>query len=283
MPQHPARERVAPEQVPHAPAAPVPILLYHAITDDPPGWIAPFAVTPATFRAHLDAVVASGRQPLTVSQYTDGLNGKAPLPPRPVLITVDDGFADFADNALPALLERNLPSTLYVTTGACAGQPRETVLPAATMLRYADLPGLEAAGVEIGAHSHTHRQLDLLPAREVASELSASHDLLAQALGHRIRSFAYPHGYWRSRVRRLVGAAGFDSACAVGNSWSSARDHRLAMSRLMVQADHDLAAVTSWLDGPGARVLPGWHRVLAFGWRQYRRSGRLRGNRGWQA
>lgn len=262
---------------------PVPILLYHAITADPPDWIAEFAVTPAVFRAHLDAVVASGRQPLTVSQYTDGLNGKIPLPPRPVLITVDDGFADFAGNALPALIERKLPSTLYVTTGACAGGPRETVLPDATMLHYADLPGLEAAGVEIGAHSHTHRQLDLLSAREVAAELSASHDLLAETLGHRIRSFAYPHGYWRSRVRRLVGNAGFDSACAVGHAWSSATDHRLAMSRLMVRYDHDLATVASWLDGPGAHVLPGRQRVLAFGWRQYRRAGQLRGKGGWQA
>lgn len=262
---------------------PVPILLYHAITADPPAWIAPFAVTPAVFRAHLDAVVASGRRPLTVSQYMDGRSGTAPLPPRPVLITVDDGFADFADNALPALSERRLPSTLYVTTGACAGRPRETVLPDAVMLRYADLPGLEAAGVEIGAHSHTHRQLDLLPGREVAAELTASHDLLAQALGHRIRSFAYPHGYWRSRVRRLVGDAGFDSACAVGNAWSSAGDHRLAMSRLMVQAGHDLATVASWLDAPGAHVLPARRRVLAFGWRQYRRAGQLRGNGGWQA
>lgn len=260
---------------------PVPILLYHAITADPPAWIAEFAVTPAVFRAHLDAVVASGRHPLTVSAYRDGLTGKIPLPPRPVLITVDDGFADFADNALPALTERKLPSTLYVTTGACAGQPRQTVLPAAAMLGYADLPGLEAAGVEIGAHSHTHRQLDLLPGREITAELSSSHDLLAQALGHRIRSFAYPHGYWRSRVRRLVGKAGFDSACAVGNAWSSASDHRLAMSRLMVRADHDLATVASWLDEPGARVLPHRHRVLAFGWRQYRRARQLGGDRGW--
>ena len=64
------------------------------------------------FRAHLDAVVASGRQAVTVSQYVDGRSGAAPLPPRPVLITVDDGFADFAGNALPALTERGLPSTL---------------------------------------------------------------------------------------------------------------------------------------------------------------------------
>ena len=80
--------------------SPVPILLYHSISADPPDWIATFTVSPVTFRTHLDVVVASGRQPITVSQFTDGLQGKAELPARPVLITVDDGFADFADNAI---------------------------------------------------------------------------------------------------------------------------------------------------------------------------------------
>jgi peptidoglycan/xylan/chitin deacetylase (PgdA/CDA1 family) len=251
--------------------SPVPILLYHAVTDDPPAWIAPFAVSPATFAGHLDAVIASGREPLTVSQYTDGLRGTADLPPRPVLITVDDGFADFADNALPALVARKLPSTLYVATGALADQSHDCVLPAAHMLRSADLTGLEAAGVEIGAHSHTHRQLDRLPAHEVTTELSRSGELLAEAVGHRIRSFAYPHGYWRPQVRSLVGEAGFDSACTVGNALSSGRDHPLALSRLMITASTDSARVASWLNGSGVEVISRKRRVLAFGWRQYRR------------
>jgi peptidoglycan/xylan/chitin deacetylase (PgdA/CDA1 family) len=255
---------------------PVPILLYHAVSADPPDWIAPFAISPANFSAHLDAVKASGRQPLTVSQYADGLSGNAVLPPRPVLITVDDGFADFADNALPALAERSLPSTLYVTTGALADRPQESVLPAAAMLRCADLPGLEAVGVEIGAHSHTHRQLDLLSAHEVASELSCNGALLAETLGHRVRSFAYPHGYWRARVRRLVGEAGFDSACAVGDALSSVRDHPLAISRLMVRANTDVSTVAAWMSPSEARILSHEHRVLAFGWRQYRRANRTR-------
>jgi peptidoglycan/xylan/chitin deacetylase (PgdA/CDA1 family) len=243
---------------------PVPVLLYHAVSADPPRWIAPFAVSPAAFSAHLDAVTSSGREPLTVSQYVDGLLGKILLPPRPVLITVDDGFADFAENALPALAGRNLPSTLYVTTGAC-------VLPAAAMLSGTDLPGLEAAGVEIGAHSHTHRQLDLLPKRAVAAELSHSGGLLAEILGHHIRSFAYPHGYWSVGVRRLVAEAGFDSACAVGEALSSARDHPLALSRLMVRADTDVSTVKAWMGASGAGVLSRRRRVLAFGWRQQRR------------
>ena len=218
--------------------SPVPILLYHSISADPPDWIATFTVSPVTFRTHLDVVVASGRQPITVSQFADGLQGKAELPARPVLITVDDGFADFADNAMPALTERKLPSTLYVTTGALAGRVQESVLPPADMLRAADLPGLEAEGVEIGAHSHTHRQMDLLSENQLADEIFRSRDLLAETLGHPIRSFAYPHGYWRSKVLRLVDAAGFDT----------------------------------WIDGSGARILPHQHRLLAYGWRQYRRS-----------
>jgi peptidoglycan/xylan/chitin deacetylase (PgdA/CDA1 family) len=249
----------------------VPILLYHSIAPDPPSWIAPFAVSPATFAAHLDEVVASGRQPLTVSQYADGLAGRAALPPRPVLITVDDGFADFADHALPALQDRKLSSTLYVTTGALSDQQQESVLPPAPMLATKDLAGLEEAGVEIGAHTHSHRQLDLLPRRAVFDEVTRSGSIVADALGHPIRSFAYPHGYWRRAVRRIVGQAGFDSSCAVGEALSSEHDHPLAMSRLMLRHDTDLATVRDWLTAAPSYAQRSGNRLRAAGWRQYRR------------
>lgn len=253
-----------------------PILLYHSVCADPPEWIAPFTVSPEIFSAHLDAVLASGRQPLTVSQYADGLRGADDFPSRAVLITVDDGFADFADNALPALANRRIPSTLYVTTGALADCRHDSVLPPARMLRAADLPGLEAERVEIGAHSHTHRQMDILPVREVKRELSLSGVLLSERLGHRIRSFAYPHGYWRRPVLQLVEEAGFDSACAVGNSLSSADDRMLALPRLMVMAHTDALTVAAWLEGSKPPVTSRSYRASAFAWRQYRRAASMR-------
>jgi peptidoglycan/xylan/chitin deacetylase (PgdA/CDA1 family) len=249
-----------------------PILLYHSVCADPPGWIAPYTVSPETFSAHLDAVRASGRQPLTVSQYADGLRGTASLPPAAVLITFDDGFTDFADNALPALADRKMPSTLYVTTGSLADRRQESVLPPARMLHSTDLPGLEAAGVEIGAHSHTHRQMDILPAAEVRHELSLSGTLLAQTLGHDIRSFAYPHGYWRRQILPQVKEAGFDSACAVGNSLSSAKEQMMALPRLMVMAHTDTQALAAWLAGSRPPVTSRSYRASALAWRLYRRA-----------
>ncbi|HEX6449006.1 MAG TPA: polysaccharide deacetylase family protein [Trebonia sp.] len=253
-----------------------PILLYHSVCADPPDWIAPYTVSPETFSAHLDVVRASGRRPLTVSQYADGLRGTANLPPAAVLITVDDGFADFADNALPALTDRKMPSTLYVTTGALADRCQESVLPRAHMLHSMDLPGLERAGVEIGAHSHTHRQIDILPTAEVRHELSLSSTLLAQTLGHGIRSFAYPHGYWRRQILQQVQEAGFDSACAVGNSLSSAKERILALPRLMVMAHTDARALAAWLAGSRPPVTSRSYRASALGWRLYRRARAMR-------
>jgi len=250
-----------------------PILLYHSVCGDPPEWIAPYTVSPETFAAHLDAVLASGRQPLTISQYVDCLRGAGKFPSTgAVLITIDDGFADFAENALPALVHRKVPSTLYVTTGAMADCRPESELPPARMLRAADLPGLEAERVEIGAHSHTHRQMDILPVREVKRELWLSGMLLSERLGHSIRSFAYPHGYWRRQTLHLVQEAGFDSACAVGNSLSSAADRMLTLPRLMVMAHMDTVTVAAWLKGSGPPVTSRSYRPSAFVWRQYRRA-----------
>src|SRR6201986_16159 len=195
---------------------PVPVLLYHSSSADPPAWIAPYTVSPGVFAAHLDPVRDSGRQPLTVSEYVDAARGITAMPANPVVITIDDGFADFRHNALPALVERDMPSTLYVTNGSLADRPQESVLPPAEMLRSSELAELEAAGVEIGAHSHSHRQMDVLSAPAAEKEIVLSGTIRAGLLGHPIRSFAYSHGYWRRTVRRLGGGAGFDSFCAVG-------------------------------------------------------------------
>jgi peptidoglycan/xylan/chitin deacetylase (PgdA/CDA1 family) len=252
----------------------IPILLYHSISDAPEPWIAPYAVSPATFARHLNLVVESGRTALTVSDLVAACSGQAQLPPRPVVITFDDGFADFL-GAAETLAEQGLPSTLYVTTGALRGQPRppQMALPPAPMLDWTELDHLMELGVEIGAHTHTHRQLDTMRAGDVAEELRRSKDMLEQACGRPIPSFAYPHGFQSGKTRRLVASAGHASACAVMNAFSSDGDDIFALARLTVGATTTPERMAGWLSGAGARIAPYRETLRTTLWRWGRQIG----------
>lgn len=249
---------------------PLPVLLYHAVDDDPPAWIAPFTVTPRTFAEQLDAIVASGRTPVTAGEVVTALRGGEPLPQRAVAVTFDDGFLDFERNALPALAEHALPATLFVTTGALAPLNR-SVLPNAAMLTLNQVAGLARAGVTIGAHTHFHEQLDTLTPAAAAAELSRPKQILEDALGEEIDLFAYPHGYCDARVLALTRSAGYRGAFAVRNAFSCAHDDPFRIARLTVRADTTRTQFQSWLGGTGAPVARPREDARTVVWRFYRR------------
>lgn len=239
----------------------VPILLYHSVSAEPPRWIAPYTVTPEAFANHLDLLVQSGRTPMTVSELTDALRGRTALPSRPVVVTFDDGFADFVD-AANSMASVGVPSTLYVTTGALRGRGR---------LDWNDLSELADMNVEIGSHSHTHPQLDTLPTSSADDEVRRSKHLLEDALGHEVRTFAYPQGFHGKRIREIVQAAGYDSACGVMNAFSSEHDHIFALARLTVLAGTTPQRLTAWLSGHDAPIAPFPEKLRTKAWRSYRR------------
>lgn len=257
--------------------APLPVLLYHAIDDDPPGWIAPFAIRRREFAAQLDAITDSGRVAVSSAQVVEARRGGAPLPENAVVITFDDGFLNFATRALPELDRRGLPATLFVTTGAL-GRVNKSLLPDAPMLTFAQVSQLADAGVEIGAHAHLHAQLDTLRTVEIVEELSLAKWILEDVLSRAVNLFAYPHGYSNAEVRRLTRETGYQGAFAVGNAFSPDTDDPFRVARLMVRADTPRIAVENWLRGTGAPISPAHEQVRTVCWRMWRRErARFRG------
>jgi peptidoglycan/xylan/chitin deacetylase (PgdA/CDA1 family) len=248
----------------------LPILLYHSVDDDPPGWIAPFTVSVRRFRGQLDRIVDSGRVPVTAGRVLSALDGGPSLPDNAVLVTFDDGFHDFTGSALPALTDRQVPTTLFVTTGSLRPHNR-SLLPPARMMDLAEVAEAAAAGVEIGAHSHTHPQLDTVTDAVVRNELIISKLILEEALGKAVDFFAYPHGYSSLAVRRHVQAIGYRGAFAVGNALSSEHDDIFRVARLTVRTDTDDEQFTRWLRGEGARLAPYPEPAATKVWRTYRR------------
>jgi peptidoglycan/xylan/chitin deacetylase (PgdA/CDA1 family) len=252
---------------------PVPVLLYHSVAEDPPSWLAPWTVTPRVFTEQLDRIADHAVVPLR--RLVAAQRGGAPLPSGAAILTFDDGYADFYWTAAPLLFRRELPVTLFVTTGAIhppGGRPTGSLLPPAAMLNWRQVAGLDAYGVEIGGHSRTHAELDILSGRRLQDEIVLCKREVEEAVGHAVHSFAYPRGYSSRAVRHQVRRAGWTGACGGGNAFSSAADQPLRISRLAVGQLTGPEVFESWLEGGGAPTGPLPEPLRARGGRAYRRA-----------
>jgi peptidoglycan/xylan/chitin deacetylase (PgdA/CDA1 family) len=201
----------------------LPVLLYHSVADSVDPRFAEWAVTPALFAAHMDFLRSEGYRTLTVRELAVG-GGGAAAADRTVVITFDDGFEDFYTAAWPHLERNGLTATVFVTTGnvgSTATWLRRQGEGDRPLMSWAQIAEISAAGIECGAHGHTHVQLDTVPLWRAREEIERSRNALAEVTGP-VSSFAYPHGYHTRRVRRAVRRAGFARACAVGDGLATA-------------------------------------------------------------
>jgi peptidoglycan/xylan/chitin deacetylase (PgdA/CDA1 family) len=230
----------------------VPILLYHSISQHITTKYKQFVVSPALFAEHMAYLHQHAYTPITVSQFVHARDQEGlALPERPVVLTFDDGFADFFTEALPILQRYGFVATLYVPT-AFIGTNRwlkhdgEATRP---MLTWDQLTKISECGIECGAHSHSHPQLDILPRDAAHEEIVQCKRLLEQHLGGGVSSFAYPFGFYSATVRRLIQEAGYTSACAVKEAMSSETTDPFALARLSVIADTSVDALAALLTG----------------------------------
>lgn len=236
--------------------SPVPILMYHSVSPFATPAFHRFALHPAMFRAHLAYLAEQGYRTLTMSELCNLRSGEArESPARTVVLTFDDGFADFYSDVFPVLLRHGFSATLYIVTG-CVGETSRWLSAECEadrpMLNWTQLAEIRAAGIDCAAHSHTHPQLDLLTSDQAREELATSRRILEERLQSPVDSFAYPYGFYNRRVRELAQEVGYRTACTVGEL-VSARDEPFAVPRLTVDAGTDVAGLAALL----ARTKPG--------------------------
>lgn len=255
----------------------VPILMYHSISSITSAKFRQFTVSPVSFAEQLAYLKQHAYTPMTVTQFVEAMAQDTPaFPERPVILTFDDGFADFFTAALPLLRRYDFPATLYISTAFINGTSRWLRIPGETarpMLSWEQLAAISIGRIECGAHSHSHPQLDILPLAAARDEIVRSKQILEDHLGKEVSSFAYPFGYYTNQVRQLVQEAGYTSACAVKHAMSSASDDPFSLTRLMVRTGFSIEEFAALLIGhspsPGGAVYsiyarartPLWHLV----------------------
>jgi peptidoglycan/xylan/chitin deacetylase (PgdA/CDA1 family) len=232
--------------------------MYHSISDQAAPRFRRFAVTPAAFAQQMAYLNENDYRPMTVTQLSAAIAGRGEaLTPRPVVLTFDDGFADFYTEALPVLERSGFAATLYVCTGFVGKTSRWLRREGEadrSMLSWEQLREISAAGIECAAHSHTHRPLDSLPPAVALEEVARPKEILEERLSRKVATFAYPFGLYTEAISNMVREVGYSSACAVRYSMSSTGDDVFALARLMVTRSTSLSDFHRLVEG---RTLPG--------------------------
>ncbi|WP_369215180.1 polysaccharide deacetylase family protein [Streptomyces flavofungini] len=254
---------------------PVPILMYHAVAHAPNEATHELSVSPEAFTRQMEVLGERGFTPLTTARLAAVWRSGGELPERPVLITFDDGYEGVHRYALPVLAKHGFASTLFVSTGWLRGA-HDTGGGLDRMLDWDQVRELAATGTEIGGHSHTHPELDQLGDTELRSELRRCRDIVAEELGTRPVSFAYPYGYSSRRVRTRVREAGFAQSLAVGNSLARRAQGPYALRRVTVRRSTGTDEFERLVEGRAVTRTFARDRALTKGYAMVRRARQIR-------
>ena len=215
---------------------PVPMLLYHKVDEIPPGVRHPeIYVAPTRFAEQLALLRRLGMRGITVADYVAYRRGERPLPPRPVVITFDDGYRSNYEIAFPLLQRFGFPATIFLVSALLGGRnvwdPEE---PQEPLLEICHIREMQRAGIDFQSHTRTHARLTAVPPAQALCELRTSRCELEQALGTPVCAVAYPWGAHDETVLRLAGEAGYEAGCIVRRRTNFDHTPMLALRRIGV-------------------------------------------------
>ena len=187
-----------PDWEPHT--GPVPILEYHVLGEAPEGTAYPelFVARP-DFRHQLEWLDRSGYQAVTLEQVQDAWYRGATLPPKPVVISFDDGYRPQFTFALPQLRKHGWAGVLNLKAEG-------------SDLYDSNVEAMIAAGWEVAAHTIHHLDLTTLGAAELEEEVAGSRQILRREYGVPVKNFCYPAGRFDPTVIEAVETAGYEGA-----------------------------------------------------------------------
>ena len=190
----------------------VSVFMYHSISDGAP----PLCTPPTRFRDQLAVLADAGYRGVSVTDLGAWMRGEATLDDRTVVLTFDDGYTDFATEALPSIAAYGWRCTVFVPAGWIeTTRPTPASATVGTIMTRAMVADLAPTTVDVGAHGMGHRDLTTLRPAVAEREISESRAILAEVTGRAITSFAAPYGRTTPALREVI-RRHYD--CAVGTT-----------------------------------------------------------------
>jgi peptidoglycan/xylan/chitin deacetylase (PgdA/CDA1 family) len=179
---------------------PVPILEYHVLGAAPVD--APYPdlyVSRPDFHRQMDWLDEHGYEAVTLEQVEDAWYHGGTLPPKPVVLSFDDGYRPQFTFALPQLRKHGWAGVLNLKAEG-------------SDLYRSNVKAMIGAGWELAAHTIHHLDLTELDAEQLHEEVAGSRTILRREYGVPVENFCYPSGRYDDTVIAAVKAAGYVGA-----------------------------------------------------------------------
>ena len=213
----------------------VPVLMYHAFTAT--GEPERYLVTKSSFTLQMRLLAALRYRVISFEDFAQGLReGRMPAR-RTAVVTIDDGYLDNLEIALPILRRRRFPATLFLISRrlgagndwspghAIAGRPLASADQVARMRQL---------GAEIGGHTRTHCSLPSASDSVAREEVVGGREDLEAIVGAPVTTFAYPYGELDDRDVSIVDNGGYLGACTTLPRRAQLADDPLRIPRIEV-------------------------------------------------
>lgn len=184
----------------------IPILMYHQIRDlddDASEMARTWSVSPEAFEEQMQYLLTHDWQTIGPEQLAAYLLEGQPLPPRSLMITMDDGYKVVHSRVLPLLEDTPLRAVLFVVP---------SYMGYGAYLDWEQLGELADAGYWVGCHSWDHSNLREHDAEGLKQQLDIARDEIEAYLGSTVHAFCYPFGSYDERTLEALEAYGYRTA-----------------------------------------------------------------------
>jgi peptidoglycan/xylan/chitin deacetylase (PgdA/CDA1 family) len=192
------------------------------------------------FRNELDYLEQHDYHVIALADLVAYLNGgRAPLPPRAVVITVDDGWLCAYTEIFPELQRRKMPWTLFVYP--------KIVGRGAHALTWPQIAELAAAGVDVESHTYSHPFLTQLDDARLETELAGSKETIEKKTRKRVQFLSYPFGDYDDAIAAECETDGYEAAVTTHRAPITCATPPLALPRYLVHHDTTMEEFRTFL------------------------------------
>jgi peptidoglycan/xylan/chitin deacetylase (PgdA/CDA1 family) len=221
----------------------VPIILYHWIAVSPIN--SQYYVPPEKFEEEMKLLRDWGYTSISATQLIKAINEGADLPPRPIVISFDDGHLNNYTTAFPIMQKYGFTGVLYIV---------KNYLGVDQYMNADQVKEMAAAGWEVGSHTISHLDLTALEPERQRREVVDSRTELESALGVPILTIAYPFGLSNSGIIDYAHFAGYIGGMGLGFTTDQGTTNLYTLQRRDIKGTYDVKQFAAFLPWQGDPV-----------------------------